>query len=159
MHNQRVINQLSLSDIFTPKGKPTSLVTSIQWPSDVWVYQQWSDPEIWVQDLVCSNFPRSLPDHKLMRHIYYVIFQAVSLYRYDKRLHEILAISDVIRQWNECVFAEYNISLSLLGYTENQYIYINPAAELLKSLDFFQKSVTLYDDGRSFTTKQPSKKV
>lgn len=154
------INKLSLSDIFTPKGKHTSLVTYLQWPSDVWIYQQWSDPEdIWIADLVRANFPRSLPDHKLMRHIYYVISHTVSSYRYDKRLHKVLAISDVVKQWNECVFAEHNISLALLGYTENQYIYINEATDLLKSLNFFQKSVTLWDTGNKFTPKPPSIRV
>jgi hypothetical protein len=80
----------------------------------------------------CSSVPRD--DTLLMRKVLTSLSRAVATYRYNEKYRKVVRALDLLENWNYLVKTEYNIAVSLLGYTENQLPFINEAATYLLSI-------------------------
>lgn len=154
----------SLKSIFTSKGTIIPEVLKLPWPETVPIlgYDQniadeWgnydedypNNIEEWVASALRPVFKGNMTDkerlyyHQMKQIVMSLIF-SIDRYRYNTLFRIEMRIVNIDEDWNYTVRSIYNIAWAFLGYTENQYPFINDAVKILIKLGITNNYVHAY---------------
>ena len=156
--------------ILTKSGKLVSDISRLPWPEYMPLLS--FDQDItgedtshpypndllgWIEYAIPTTLVTSPPFVTInqMRQVLISLTYTVMQYRYNKQYRKLVRAFSISQDWNYLVRTEYNVAISLLGYTENQLPYINDAAKYLISISLPDSIIEVIQDNGRFVQIKP----